>query len=81
MGQRLLSVLNVNVVVGAFNQEKALVGVFSMIVKTDDSFAALILTVPVIQQYCTLYIFLCRVGLLGWKLGRILWTEIGLNSK
>ena len=29
--------------VGAYNQEKALIGAFSMIVKTDGSFAALIL--------------------------------------
>ena len=29
--------------VGAFNQEKALVGAFSVIVKTDGSFAALVL--------------------------------------
>ena len=29
------------VLVGAFNQEKALVGAFSVIVKTDGSFAAL----------------------------------------
>ena len=36
-GQRpcLNSVLNVKALVGAFNQEKALVGAFSMIVKTD----------------------------------------------
>ena len=32
------SVLNVKVLVGAFNQEKALVGAFSVIVKTDGSF-------------------------------------------
>ena len=31
----LNSVLNVKAVVAAFNQEKALVGAFSMIVKTD----------------------------------------------
>ena len=31
----LNSVLNVKVAVGAFNQEKALVGAFSVIVKTD----------------------------------------------
>ena len=41
-------VLNVKALVGAFNQEKALVGAFSVIVKTecetDGSFAALILT-------------------------------------
>ena len=33
--------LNVDALVGAFNQEKTLVGAFSMIVKTDGSFAAL----------------------------------------
>ena len=32
-------------VVGTFNQEKALVGAFSVIVKTDGSFAALLVTV------------------------------------
>ena len=32
--------------VGAFNQEKVLVGAFSTIVKTDISFAALLVTVP-----------------------------------
>ena len=37
----LNSVLNVNAPVGAFNQEKALVGAFSVIVKSDGSFAAL----------------------------------------
>ena len=36
--------LNVKAIVGALNQEKALVGAFSVIVKTDGSFAALILT-------------------------------------
>ena len=36
------SVLNMEAVVAAFNQEKALVGAFSMIVKTDGSFAALV---------------------------------------
>ena len=35
-------VLNVKALVGAFNQEKALVWVFSVIVKTDGSFAALV---------------------------------------
>ena len=35
------SVLNVNVLVSAFNQEKVLVGAFSVIVKTNRSFAAL----------------------------------------
>ena len=34
-------VLNVKALVGSFNQEKALVGAFSVIVKTDGSFAAL----------------------------------------
>ena len=35
--------MKVNVLVGTFNQEKALVGAFSVIVKTDGSFAALVL--------------------------------------
>ena len=35
------SVLNVKAIAGAFNQEKALVGAFSLIVKTDGLFAAL----------------------------------------
>ncbi len=34
-------------VVAAFNQEKALIGAFSVIVKTDGSFAALELWCPV----------------------------------
>ena len=34
--------LNVKTLVGAFNQEKALEGAFSLIVKTDGSFAALV---------------------------------------
>ena len=34
--------------VGSFNQEKALVGAFSVIVKTDGSFAALIQTLPAV---------------------------------
>ena len=38
------SVLNVKVLEGAFNQEKALVGAFSVIVKTNATFAALICT-------------------------------------
>ena len=33
LGQRPFSVLNVKALVGAFNQEKALVGAFSMIVQ------------------------------------------------
>ena len=37
----LNSVLNVKALVGAFNQEKAQVGAFSVILKTDGSFAAL----------------------------------------
>ena len=41
---RFNSVLNVKVLVGAFNQEKALIGTFSVIVKTDGSFAALVPT-------------------------------------
>ena len=40
--RRLFSVLNVIALVGAFNQEKALVETFSVIVKTDGSFAALL---------------------------------------
>ena len=36
------SVLNVNALVGTFNQEKALIGAFFMIVNTDGSFAALV---------------------------------------
>ena len=38
------SVLNVKALEGTFNQEKALVGAFSVIVKTDGSFAALAFT-------------------------------------
>ena len=38
------SVLNEKVLEGAFNQEKALVGAFSVIVKTNGTFAALICT-------------------------------------
>ena len=37
------------VLVGVYNQEKALVGAFSMIVKTDGSFAALICTAAASQ--------------------------------
>ena len=41
----LNSVFNVKALVGAFNQEKALVvGSFSMIVKTDGPFTALLVT-------------------------------------
>ena len=40
----LNSVLNVEAVVAAFNQEKVLVGAFSVIVKTDGSSAALNIT-------------------------------------
>ena len=36
------SVLNVNTLVGTFNQEKALEGAFSVIMKNDGSFAALV---------------------------------------
>ena len=39
------SVLNVKALVGAYNREKALVGAFSMIVKTDGSVAALAQTI------------------------------------
>ena len=52
----LNSVLNVKAVVGAFNQEKALLGAFSVIVKTDcgfvepmDRFTALLLTEMFLQ--------------------------------
>ena len=41
LGACVNSVLNVKVLVGTFNQEKALVEAFSVIVKTDGSFAAL----------------------------------------
>ena len=42
---------NVKAQVGAFNQEKALVvGAFSLIVKTDGSFAALIITLACVTQ-------------------------------
>ena len=37
--------MNVKVLAGAFNQEKALVGTFSMIEKTDGLFAALVISV------------------------------------
>ena len=47
----LNSVLNVKALVGTFNQEKALVGDFSVIVKTDELFAALI--------YIWLYLICC----------------------
>ena len=40
--------------VGAFNQEKALVGAFSVIVKTDRSFTALILR-PCVEKNLTMY--------------------------
>ena len=38
--------------IGAFNQEKALLGAFSVIVKTDGSFAALIITDLVRVEVC-----------------------------
>ena len=38
----LNSVLNVEALLGVFNQEKALGGAFSVIVKVDGSFAALV---------------------------------------
>ena len=34
---------------------KISIGAISVIVETDGSFAALVFTVPVIKQYCTLY--------------------------
>ena len=40
----------VKALVGVLNQEKALVGAFSMILKTDGSFAALLLTAHQQQQ-------------------------------
>ena len=40
------SVLNVKALVGTFNQERALVGAFSVIVKTDGLFLALLCTGP-----------------------------------
>ena len=40
-GQLCNGVLNMKALVGTFNQEKVLVGAFSVIVKTDGSFAAL----------------------------------------
>ena len=42
------SVLNVKALVGAFNQEKALIGAFSVIVKTDCGL--------IVLQHCTLHI-------------------------
>ena len=42
--QCLNSVFNVKALVGALNQEKALVGAFSVIVKPMDRFTALLLT-------------------------------------
>ena len=44
VSRRLNSILNVKAQVGTFNQEKAIVGVFSVIVKTNGSFAALVCT-------------------------------------
>ena len=43
LAQCLNSVLNMKSLVGAFNQEKALVGAISTNVKTDESFAALVI--------------------------------------
>ena len=40
-----MHVLNVKSLVGSFNQERALVGAFSVRVKTDGSFAALVIMV------------------------------------
>ena len=40
------SVLNVKALIVTFNYERVLVGAFSVIVKTDGSFAALFYTVP-----------------------------------
>ena len=44
----LNSVLNVKALVGIFIQEKALVGAFSVIVKTNGSFAAQVIAVPLL---------------------------------
>ena len=43
-GQHPFSIVNVKALVDTFNQEKALVGAFSVIMKTDGSFAALVHT-------------------------------------
>ena len=45
LAQCLNSVLNVKALVGAFNQEKALVGAFSVIVKPIEHYTALVTTV------------------------------------
>ena len=45
LAKSLSSVLNVKSLVGSFNQERALVGAFSVRVKTDGSFAALVIMV------------------------------------
>ena len=54
IASRLNSVLNVKALVGTFNQEKALVGAFSVIVKTGvepmDRFAALLKTTTMIPS-------------------------------
>ena len=44
-----ISVSNLKPIVAAFNQEKALVGAFSVIVKTDGSFEALITIISLHQ--------------------------------
>ena len=61
--QCLNSVLNVKELVGTFNQETALVGAFSVIVKTYGSFAALILA-----EHDTLHI---GETLLGPRIARL----------
>ena len=46
------SVLNVKALVGSFNQEKALVGAFSVIVKTDAAAVCSVVTLEVWRCYC-----------------------------
>ena len=57
----LYSVLNVKALVGSFNQEKALAGAFSMIVKTDGLFAALILLLSSITACYSVRRLQCKV--------------------
>ena len=44
MGLWFAKIIKTKVLVGAFNREKALVGAFSKIVKTDESFATLLVS-------------------------------------
>ena len=56
---------NVKALVGAFNQEKALLEAFSVIVKTDGSFAALIINVlAAVKSGPILYLFPTPVSVL-----------------